>query len=791
MTLICDIYVAMPQFTQATRPVRIATSAGEDLLLVSSMTGEERLGRLFQYELVLLSEQHDLDYKKFIGQNVTIAVDKNDNEPRYFNGFLSRFAQTDGGSRLCEYRATLVPWLWFLTRSSDCRIFQNLTIPEILKEVFKQHGFPDVLFRLHGTYKPWEYCVQYRESAFDFVSRLMEQEGIYYFFKHQNGQHFLVLCDTSASHSEFKGYEQLRYAPGDLNTPLTETLWSWVEEHEVEPGSYWVKDFDFKRPRRDKISVASTERGHAGSHMEQFDYLGEMDDQSDGTRYSRLRLNRWQSRHETHSGEGDARGICTGVRFKLLGHFRNDLNKEYLTTGTEFHIHSAPFVSVSEPGDGFTYRAKLTAMPTDQEFRSPPVTPRPTIPGPQTAIVTGLPGEEIYTDKYGRVKVHFHWDRHAEANENSSCWIRVARTWAGKGWGAVQTPRVGQEVVVEFLDGDPDRPLITGSVFNEVQRPPYELPDHKTISSLKSNSTIGGYGFNEIRFEDKKGEEQIFIHGEKNLDVRIKNDAFETFGNDRHLVVKKDQFDHVENNRHEVVDADHIEQIGGDRHLNVEGKEAKEVGGSLSLTVNGDVIEVFNGNHSEQVSQNLYLNGLGVVIESATGLTLKCGASSVVIDSAGVTIKGATVVVDGAMVRIASGPGSPPASGQAGSAVAPADAKSAEEADMANPGEVESIKAQQRQAKTGKYGSARSKPHKKSRNDGDDAGKKKSWIEIELADKKGKPVPGEAYRVTLPDGQTVAEGTLDEKGFARVDGIDPGTCKVSFPKLEKQAWKPR
>ena len=780
----------MASYTQASRPARIATPLGEDVLLFGSMTGAERLGRPFDYELVLFSEQSALDYRRLIGQNVTVAVDKPDGEPRFFNGFISRFAQTDYEGRLCEYRANVVPWLWFLTRSSDCRIFQNMTIPEILKQVFQDHGFSDARFALHGEYKPWEYCVQYRESAFDFVSRLMEQEGIYYYFNHQNGKHLLMLVDTMGSHPEFKGYEELRYRPARKGVPDHETLWRWVEEHEVQAGGYSVMEFDFKRPRRDGIASASKDLPQAASRMEQFDYLGQMDSGSDGNRYSRVRLDEAQAQQEAYSGEGNARGICTGVRFKLRDHPRKDFNKEYLTTATEFQIESSPFETNARSASDFVYTARMTAIPVTQEFRSARVTPKPKTQGPQTAFVTGPEGEEIYTDKYGRVKVHFHWDRHGAANENSSCWIRVASTMAGKGWGAIWTPRVGQEVVVDFLEGDPDRPLITGRVYNEVAPPPYELPAHKTISSNKSNSTKGGNGFNEIRFEDKKGEEQIFLHGEKNLDIRVKNDSFETIERNGNLVVKQDRLEHVENNRHEIVDADHFEKVGKDRHLSVEGKEAKQICGSLSLTVKGDVIEVFKGNHSEQTSEDLYLRATGVVIESVTGLTLKCGGNSIVLDSTGVTIKGAVVTVDGGMVKLNSGPGSSPASGKAGSAVSPAEPKAADPADKADPGEVETVKAEQRQQEAGKYGSVQAKPHKPAQTDEEQAGKK-SWIEIELVDQHQKPVPGEPYIVTLPDGHTAATGTLDEKGFARVDGIEPGTCKVTFPNLEKQAWKPR
>jgi type VI secretion system secreted protein VgrG len=342
-------------------------------------------------------------------------------------------------------------------------------------------------------------------------------------------------------------------------------------------------------------------------------------------------------------------------------------------------------------------------------------------------------------------------------------------------------PRIGQEVIVEFLEGDPDQPIITGRVYNAQAMPPYDLPDNKTMSTLKSDSSKGSGGFNEIRFEDKKGDEQIFIHAEKNIDIRVKNDRFETVSNNRHLHVEKDKFEHVDNNRDEKVDADHKEEIGKDRHLKVVGKEAKEVGGSQSLTVKGDVIEVFKANHSEQTTQNYYLKAMGVVIEAMQGITLKCGGSSVVLDPASVTVKGGMVTIDGGMTKINSGPGSPPTAGQAGSAVAPAAITAALDADKADPGEVTEVKAKQLQTKTGKYGSTPVKPHKPDE-------EKKSWIEIEMVDEDNKPVPGEAYKITLPDG-SVAEGTLDGNGFARINGTDQGNCQITFPELDKEAWE--
>ena len=768
----------MAKRTQKHRSVRITTPLEEDTLLIKSMTGSERLGRPYQFELVLLSEKHDINYKDVIGQNVTVLLEKAGGEPRFFNGFINRFAQTRFEKELVEYRATIVPWLWFLTRSADCRIFQNLTIPDILLQVFRDHGFTDFDNRLHQTYPKQEYCVQYRETDFNFISRLMEEEGMFYFFKHEQGKHTLVLCDSISSHLQFVGYEELTYRPRAESSSIQERLWTLVVQNEIQSGVYALKDFDFENPQKNLLVNTVVDRGHAAANLEQFDYPGEYVDFSDGERYSRVRIEEQQAQYETFHGEGDARGICTGVRFTLKGHPREDLGREYLTVGTEYRIESDDFESREEATNKFVYEASLTAIDSAQQFRPVRLTPRPVIQGPQTAIVVGPSGEEIYTDKHGRVRLQFHWDRYGKADQNSSCWVRVAQVWAGRKWGGLYLPRIGQEVIVEFLEGDPDRPIVTGRVYNGEQTPPYELPANATMSTLKSLSSKGGQGFNEIRFEDKKGQEQLFVHAEKNQDIRVKNDTFETIENKRHLVVKKDQLEHVENNRHEIVDADHFEQIGKDRHLTVKGKEAIEVGGSLSLTVKGDVIQVFKGNCSQETSSSLYIKAMGVVIEAAQGVTIKSGGNSVVVDGSGVTLTGSKITLDASLVNIASGPGSPAASGSAGSAVSPSPPEEAKEAATADPGEM-------RQIGPGDDDDSdtNTKPHKPDE-------EKTSWIEIEMVDEANQPVAGEAYRITLPDGETVAEGTLDEKGFARVDHIDPGSCKITFPNLDKDAWEP-
>jgi len=643
------------------------------------MTGVERLGQPFRYELVLLSEKHDVDYKDIIGKNVTVAVDKGDQTPRYFNGVISRFGQANYEKKLVEYRATMVPWLWFLTRSADCRIFQAMTVPDILKQVFTDHGFSDVLLRLHATYKPWDYCVQYRESAFDFVSRLMEQEGIYYFFKHENGKHSLVLCDTPGSHLEFKGYEVLKFrVPTEKPLPY-ESLWSWVEHHEVQPGGYHIREFDFKNPRRTTINSASMDRAHAGSQFERFDYLGEMDAESDGERYSKLRLEEWQATHEVYTGEGDARGVCTGVRFTLAGHPRKDFAKEYLTIGTEFKIESDPFETVEEAKDDFVYEAKLTAIPVSEQFRSARVTPRPTIQGPQTAMVVGIKGEEIHTDKYGRVKVQFHWDRYGKADENSSCWVRVAQVWAGKEWGAIYTPRIGQEVIVEFIEGDPDRPLITGRVYNESSLPPYGLPDNKTISTIKSSSSKGAQGFNEIRFEDKKGSEQIFIHGEKDQDIRLKNDLKQWVGNETHLIVKKDQ----------------LEKIEGDKHSTVKGDRLAKTEGDVGETITGDHHVSVTGDHSASITGDITIKGSKtLILEAGSQISLKVGGNFIDIGPGGVT-------VNGTMLKLNSG-----GAAGTGHAQKPEAPKEPKEADKAEPGKKDEAPPEPRPPKPITYSSS-------------------------------------------------------------------------------------
>jgi len=625
---------------QEGRLIAIETSLAPNALVLKSMSVREELSRLFHIEAELRSEKGDIDFDQVVGRPVTFRLELDSKSTRYFNGIVSGLVQLGNKGGLARYRAEVVPWLWLLTRASDCRIFQNKSVPEIVEAVFSGHGFGDYKLTLTADYPKKEYCVQYRETDFNFVSRLMEEEGIYYFFTHENGKHTLILADSISAHVPFEGYEEIVFREVESELVDRQGISEWTMEKVVQPVAYTLWDFNFEKPKVPLRSTAEVPRKHGAALFEVYDYPGEYGEHADGERRANVRLQELQAQHKVLHGEASARGLASGFTFKLKGHPRSDQNGDYVITSVSHRADAGEYASsgVSADATGAFFGCSFRAIEKKEQFRAPRQTPKPVVQGPQTAIVVGPQGEEIYVDKYGRVKVQFHWDRTQKADENSSCWIRVSQYWAGKNWGAIHLPRIGQEVVVEFLEGDPDRPIIVGSVYNGANGTPYNLPAEKTKSTLKSQTTKGGGGFNEIRFEDKKGSEQVFIHGEKNQDVRIKNDCFEWIGHDRHLVVQHDQVERVKNNRDETVDADHKEKIGKDRHLKVEGKEAKEVVKSLSLTVKDDVIEVFKKNHSEQTSGNYYLKADNVVIEALTNITIKVGDSYIAIEASGIKI---------------------------------------------------------------------------------------------------------------------------------------------------------
>lgn len=625
--------------------ISINTPLGPDKLIVYRFSYTEQLGRLFRLDADLISTDNNIQFDKLIGESVTISIALADGKFRYFNGIVSGFSQSAPLGRYACYQATISPFPWLLSRTSDCRIFQEKTVPEIVKAILKEEGYADLLDHLKGTYTPWSYCVQYRETDFNFISRLLEHEGIYYFWKHEENGHKMVLVDDPSSHEPFPGYEKIRFLQAHRGFSGGGQISEWSVRKEIQPGSYELTDYNFQKPKIALGGRSSVQQSHSEADREIFDYPGEYDESGDASKYTKIRIQELHSQHEAAQGATDSRGISAGSTFTLEEHPRKDRNRKYLITSADYQVQAEQRESGLESVG--SVRCSFEAIPDDVHFRCARATPRPVVQGPQTAIVTGPKGHEIHVDEHGRVKVQFFWDRYGKGDQDSSCWIRVSQAWAGQGWGAMNIPRIGQEVIVDFLEGDPDQPIISGRVYNAQVRVPYALPDHKTITTFKTNSSEGGAGFNELRFEDKKGEEQVFLHGEKNLDIRIKNDGFEWIGNNRHLIVKKDQIERVENNREETVDADHKESIGKDRHLKITGKEAKEVGESHSFVVKGDVIEVFKKDHSEQTSDNYYLKADNVVIEGMTNVTIKVGQSYIAIESSGIKIGSTQIEIEG------------------------------------------------------------------------------------------------------------------------------------------------
>lgn len=786
----------MADYTQENRRIAINTPLGMDVLLLNNFEAEEELSRLFHFRATMMSEEGSIKPADLIGQNVTVSCLDSDDEPRYFNGYIRSFSNQGTGDRGTMYTAEIIPALWFLTRRRNCRIFQEMSVTDILEQVFQDAGLEHFdLTGISASYDTLEYCVQYEETDFAFVSRLMEEFGIFYYFVHEDGKHTLMLADSTNAYQQAK-HDTARFLGPLSFDEVDDDLTEWVHHYEFRSGKVALGAFNFETPEQ---PIQSRERTvmdiPSSKDHELYSYPGRFGDRSQGDKLARIRMEAEELEHNHVIGASKLRSYSPGFTFTIEEHHNQDeVGKSYVLTKVSHSVESGGFVSGGSTPQG--YRNRFTCIPADAPFRPARLTPRALVEGPQTAIVVGPSGEEIYTDEFGRVKIKFHWDRTQEVDDTVSCWVRVSQAWAGKGWGGMHLPRIGQEVIVEFLEGDPDKPIITGRVYNGANAVPYELPANKTMSGIKTHSSTGGSGFNEIRFEDKAGEEQIFMHAQHNRDARVRNDDFEHVGNDQHLVVKNNQVEQIEFDRHTTISQDDIEKIDRDRHLDVSGKEAKQVGGSHSFTVKGEVIEVFKGNQSTQVSSNLYIKAMGTVIESTSGITLKCGGNSIVIDSTGVTIKGSQLVLDGSMVRIASGPGSPPMSGSAGNAVTPTAPKTPEEADEADPGKIAEVKARQKNEGKGKYGvvpatrfkqnSAAAASQQASEENSEE--EKVAWVEIELVDDDDNPIPSERYEITLPDG-TVASGTLDGDGKARVEGFDPGQCKVTFPGLDRDAWE--
>jgi type VI secretion system secreted protein VgrG len=589
----------------------ISTPLGEDTVLLRAFRGEERISGLYRISVELQSEDRGLDFSSIVGQRATITVDLEDESQRYIDGYVGRFVQAGTDGRFATYLAELFPWLWFLTLSTDCEIFQNLTVPAILEKVFGDFGQTDYETRLTGTYETRDYCVQYNETAFDFVSRLMEDEGIFYFFEHTDGKHTLILADDPSDYSAVPGGGTLGY--GHYGNWVQQNIATAINlEQSVIAGASSLDDFNFETPTTELVATTESTAALAGAvdaaKRELYEYPGGFVKKDVGESRAKLRVEEQEAGQKTVRGESYCRALTSGHTFTLEGHYREDANAEYVVRSV---YHSA-----SREG----YSNSFVALGSQQPFRPPRSTRRPFIAGTQTALVVGKSGEEIWTDKYGRVKVKFHWDRAEAQDETASCWVRVAQGWAGNGWGQFFLPRIGQEVVVTFLEGDPDRPLITGSVYNAEQVVPYTLPDDQTKSTVKSRSSKESQGYNELRFEDKTGEEEVYFQAERDFNRVVKNNDTLTVG----LETQEDGDQTIEiyNNRSSKLQegSDLLEILKGDRTVKVvEGSETLEVGKDRSLTIAGKETHAVTGDREVTIDGNYTLTVGGDLTIAVTG----------------------------------------------------------------------------------------------------------------------------------------------------------------------------
>lgn len=716
---------------QASHLMTITTPLGPDVLFIEGFEGAEALSRPFQFTLELAAfADKKVEFDKILGQGVTVKMIAPGSPDRFFHGIVSEFAEgqqvsgVGGKNSFTRYEATVVPSLWFLKKKINSRIFQQMTVPDILKKVFE--GLK-VTYSTEGTFEKRDYCTQYRESDFDFASRLMEEEGIYYFFKFTDGAHEMVLANTPAKHPDM-ATKEFKYTIEQGAIRQDDEIHAWTKRQLITSGKTTLAEHHFELSNPDvtatkpildsaavgtvthKLKVGGNDKlevyEHPARYAQRFDGIapgggdqaGELSKVStDGDRTVGIRMQETAVAGITIEGASDARLFTAGHKFKLTEHY--NANGTYVITHVRHRaMQHGAITGDQQESEPFRYTNSFRCIPMALPFRPARITPKTRVEGPHTAIVVGPSGEEIFTDKYGRVKVQFPWDRDGKKDASSSCWIRVATAWAGQQWGMIHIPRIGQEVIVAFEEGDPDQPIIVGSVFNAANMPPYTLPDNKTQSGLKTRSTLKGTAefFNELRFEDKKDSEDIYFHAQKDFhrvvekddDLKVGQHQTREIKNNRTTTIKEgdDTFTIEKGSRAETLkdgnetltmekgsrtetlkDGDETitlekgsrtHKIKSDDTLNVEGKRALTIKGDHTLDVSqgNNSISLAQGNYSLDVQQG------GITIKAALGkiageamesIELKVGSNSIKIDTTGITIQGTMVKVNGtAMVQI-------------------------------------------------------------------------------------------------------------------------------------------
>ena len=589
------------QYLEENRFLYINSSLGADELLLESFTGEEAISHLFSFQLELWSENAGIKFEDILGQGISFGVNGPEGgEPRHINGIVTSFTQLPGTFRLSRYRATVAPKIWVLTRKHNLRIFQDQDVPDILKKVLQ--GF-DVAWELHKSYPQREYCVQYRETDFNFISRLMEEEGIFYFFRHTASGHKLVIADDPVSHQDIPGDATLIYDEVAGGTRDDLRITGWMKTQELGSGKNTLQDYNYGKPMLDMMvtqpimdSVQVGKVTHklkvgGNDQFEIYDYPGNygirfqaVGDKSAGAGLAKTGMEEMEISQFLIGGQSNVHCLIPGYRLTLSRHPNAD--GTYVLGSVTHSAVEGDFHSGDKTVESH-YSNTFTCFPVALHYHPAHTTVKAHVWGCQTAMVVGPAGEEIYTDDKARVKVQFHWDREGHNDAASSCWIRVASFWAGQGWGAIHLPRIGQEVVVDFLEGDPDCPIIVGSIYNAVKTPPYSLPANRTQSGIRSRSSMGGgaANYNEIRFEDKKGSEEILIHAEKDLTTEVEHNETRTVGNDRSVTVGNNETKTVGANQTITISSSKTEEVGSDKSLTVGGSETRNIASNRSVTI--------------------------------------------------------------------------------------------------------------------------------------------------------------------------------------------------------------
>ena len=639
-------------FSQENQYLAVTTPLGDDVLILQAVRGTEGLSSLFRYELEMVSEDPEIDFTAIVGKTVTAAIYSADGQTsRYVDGLVTDFSQHDSDPRLWTYRAIIRPKFWLGTRKTDCRIFQDVSVTEIIEQLLGEIGVTDYALETTSAYQSRTYCVQYNETVFDFLNRLMEDEGIFYFHRHEEGKHTLVLADDADAHATCPGINRATYRPtGQSGREDEDAVHQLSYSERVVSDHYATDDYNFQTPSTELM--ASADGDGSGSDMEVYEYPGGYMAKSNGDSRASLRIQEFEALSKSLEGRSSMKSFIAGYAFSLIWHGRDSLNADYVLG------------ELSIRADKDRYENGFVAFPKSLAYRPQRKTQRPRIHGTQTALVTGKAGEEIWTDEFGRVKVQFHWDREGQKDENTSCWVRVAQGWAGKSWGTWFLPRIGMEVVVTFLEGDPDRPLITGCVYNGEQVQPYTLPDDQTKATMKSNSSKGGNGYNEFRFEDLAGKEEIFLHAQKDWNSVVENARTTTVKDDDDTVTIEKG-----NRIFEVQTGDETHSVKGDRKLTVNGSQTHKtdngfthtvtkdykltISGDLIIDVGGDIKITAGKNINSEAAQSI-TNDAGMNYETTAGQNITNSAGTNIDNEAkmNLTNKGGMNVTDDAGTKL-------------------------------------------------------------------------------------------------------------------------------------------